>query len=173
MVPPLVTGPWTYGVRAGGVAFNYGFRGLSSSIAGRPGFRGEVVMGREVAPRLRIQAGLGFGVLGADARSTHLSVGLYQGLVRGEYALTRSDGVVPVVALGTGVYRIKSSDPTTMVYHTSLLYLFGAGIDFPVGPRLYGVMRLERQQLVEANSKYENGAVGALTVLEVGLRVTP
>jgi len=173
MVPPLVTGPWTYGVRAGGVAFNYGFRGLSSSIAGRPGFRGEVVLGREVAPGLRVQGGLALGVLGANARSAHLSVGLYQGLVRGEYALTRSEGVVPVVALGGGVYRIKSTDPTNMVYHTSWLYLFGAGIDFPVGPRLVGVMRLERQQLIEANSKYQDGAVGALTVLEVGLRVTP
>jgi len=173
MVPPLVTGPWTYGVGAGGVAFNYGFRGLSSTIFGRPGFRGEVVVGRDVAPRLRIQAGLGLGVLGADARSTNVSVGLYQGIVRGEYALTRSEGVVPVVALGGGVYRIKSTDPTNMVYHTSWLYLFGAGIDFPVGPRLFGVMRVERQQLIEANSKYQDGAVGALTVLEVGLRVTP
>jgi hypothetical protein len=112
-------------------------------------------------------------VLGADARSSHLSVGLYQGIVRGEYALTRSAGVVPVLSLGTGVYRIKSTDPTTMVYHTSWLYLFGAGIDFPVGPRLFGVMRLERQQLIEANSKYQDGAVGALTIFEIGARFIP
>ncbi|HET7249779.1 MAG TPA: Ig-like domain-containing protein [Gemmatimonadales bacterium] len=172
-LPPLVTGPWSFGARAGGVAFNYGFRGLSAFISGRPGFRGEVVLGREVAPRLRLQAGLGLGVLGADARSAHLSVGLYQGIVRGEYALSQSEGVVPVVALGTGVYRIKSSDPTNMVYHTSWMYLFGAGVDFPVGPKTWGIARLERQQLVEANSKYVNGAVGALTVVEVGVRVTP
>lgn len=171
-LPPLVTGPWSFGARAGGVAFNYGFHSLSF-IAGRPGFRGEVVAGREVAPGLRLQAGLGLGVLGADARSAHLSVGLYQGIVRGEYALSQSEGIVPVVALGTGVYRIKSTDPTNTVYHTSWMYLFGAGVDFPVGPKTWGIARLEREQLVEANSKYVNGAVGALTVVEVGIRVTP
>jgi hypothetical protein len=41
------------------------------------------------------------------------------------------------------------------------------------GVTLQSVTRLERQQLLEANSKYVNGAVGASTVLEVGVRVTP
>jgi hypothetical protein len=50
--------------------------------------------------------------------------------------------------------------------------MFGAGVDYALGYRLVGMARLERQQLVEANSKYVNGSVGGLTVLEVGLRVT-
>jgi hypothetical protein len=171
-LPPIVTGPWMFDVRAGGVAFNYGFHSLPF-IAGRPGFRGEVAAGRALGPSLRVGAGLGLGVLGARAHAASLSVGLYQLLLRGEYLLSQSAQVRPVLEAGTGIYRIKSTDPTTTVYHTSWLYLFGAGANVPLAPRLIGTIRLERQQLVEANSKYVNGAVGALTVVEVGIRVTP
>ncbi|MGH9893484.1 MAG: hypothetical protein ACREA0_16140, partial [bacterium] len=79
--------------------------------------------------------------------------------------------VRPVLALGGGMYRIKSTDQGNAVYHTSLMWLFGVGADYPLSPRLMGEVRLERQQLIEANSKYANGSVGALTVFEVGVRI--
>ena len=176
-VPIQVTLPgaargWILDARLGGAAFNYGFRSVPG-ISGQPGFSGEIAAGRLVGPALRVQAGIGLGMLRADSPVGTVFVGLYQGLVRGEYALVRRGNLVPVVTLGGGVYRIKSTDPHTMVYHTSLFYGFGAGVDYALGLHLMGTVRLERAQLVEANSQHANGAVGALTVLEVGVRVTP
>ena len=169
-LPAIVTGPWVFGVRAGGAAFIYGFPQFSS-IDGRPGFRGEVLVGRAVSPAFRLEAGLGLGVLGAEMGPASLAVGLFQGLVRGEFTLLPTATVHPVLSLGGGVYRIKSTDPSNAVYHTSLLWLIGLGADYPLSPWLTGEVRLERQQLLEANSKYANGAVGALTVFEVGVRI--
>jgi hypothetical protein len=111
-------------------------------------------------------------MLGAEMGSANLAVGLFQGLVRGEYALLPNATVHPVIALGGGMYRIKSTDTRNAVYHTSVLGLFGFGADYPLSPRLTGELRLERQQLIEANSTHANGAVGALTVFEVGVRIT-
>jgi hypothetical protein len=116
---------------------------------------------------------VGLGVLRARAGTASLAVPLFQGLVRGEYELTRNTAAVPVLSLGGGLYRVKSTDPTNRVYHTSLFWLIGAGVDYPLGPRLQGELRLERQQLYEANSSHLNGAVGALTLLEIGVRVHP
>jgi hypothetical protein len=93
--------------------------------------------------------------------------------VRGEYALTHGSGAVPVVSLGGGMYRVKSTDQGNLVYHTSIFWLIGAGVDYPLAPSVAGELRLERQQLYEANSKYANGGVGALTLLEIGVRVHP
>ena len=169
-LPPIVTGPWVFGARVGGAAFNYGFHQVSA-IDGRPGFRAELLAGRAVSPGLRLEAGLGLGVLGAEMGSASLAVGLFQGLVRGEFSLLPSATVHPVLSLGGGLYRIKSTDPRNAVYHTSLLWLIGVGADYPLSPRLTGEVRLERQQLIEANSKYANGSVGALTVFEVGVRI--
>jgi hypothetical protein len=171
MLPAIVTGPWVFGARAGGAMFSYGFPQISS-IDGRPGFRAELLAGRAVRPGFRLEAGLGFGVLGAEMGPASLAVGLFQGLVRGEFTLLPSATVHPVLSLGGGLYRIKSTDAGNAVYHTSLLWLIGVGADYPLSPRLTGEVRLERQQLLEANSKYANGAVGALTVFEVGVRIT-
>jgi hypothetical protein len=170
-LPAIVTGAWGFGARAGGAAFSYGFPQLSA-IDGRPGFRAEILVGRAVRPGLRLEAGLGLGMLGAEMGSANLAVGLFQGLVRGEYALLPNATVHPVIALGGGMYRIKSTDTRNAVYHTSVLWLFGFGADYPLSPRLTGELRLERQQLIEANSTHANGAVGALTVFEVGVRIT-
>jgi hypothetical protein len=169
---------WVVGARVGGAAFSYGYRPASSTVSGRPGFRAEVDGGLRVGPPgLRVEAGLGLGVLRADASSASLAVPLLQGLVRGEYALLRErlGAVVPVVTAGGGVYRIKSTDPGNMVYHTSLFWLIGAGVDWTIGPQLRGEARLERQQLYEANSRFAgaDGGVGALTILEVGVRYVP
>ena len=170
-LPAIVTGPWLFGARAGGAAFNYGFPQFSS-IDGRPGFRAEVLVGRAIRPGVRLEAGLGLGMLRAEMGPASLAVGLFQGLVRGEFSLLPSATVHPVLSLGGGVYRIKSTDTQNAVYHTSLLWLIGVGADYPLSPRLTGEVRLERQQLLEANSKHVNGAVGALTVLEVGVRIS-
>jgi len=170
-LPAAVAG-WTVDGRVGGAAFNYGFKSITG-VSGKPGFRGEVTLGRLLGPALRLQTGLGLGMLRADPPAGGVTVGLYQGLVRGEYALTRGGHLTPVVSLGGGLYRIKSTDPGTVVYHTSLFWMAGAGIDYALGFRMQGVVRLERQQLYEANSQHANGAVGALTVVEVGVRVTP
>ncbi|HEU5170428.1 MAG TPA: hypothetical protein VFU46_07815 [Gemmatimonadales bacterium] len=169
---PGVQAVWVYGARAGGAAFSYDFDS-ASGVDGRPGFRTELMVGRYLAPALRVQAGLGLGVVRARAGSASLAVGLIQGLVRGEVELTRNTTVVPVLTLGGGAYRLKSTDNASVVYHTSLFWLIGAGVDYPLGPRVMGGLRLERQQLYEANSKYAKGSVGALTLLELGVRVTP
>jgi hypothetical protein len=176
-VPIQVTLPaaargWIVDARAGGAAFNYGFKSVPG-VHGQAGFRAEVTAGRLVGPAWRVQAGIGLGMLRADAAAGTVVVGLYQGLVRGEYALTRGGNLVPVVSLGGGTYRIKSTDAQSVVYHTSLFWMVGAGVDYALGFRLTGTARLERQQLLEANSPYKNGPVGALTVLEIGVRLTP
>jgi hypothetical protein len=93
--------------------------------------------------------------------------------VRGEYALTQGGSVQPVLSLGGGMYRIKSTDQANLVYHTSLFVTFGGGVDYALGPRVTGEARVERQQLMEENSKYVNGSVGALTLLEIGVRLHP
>ncbi len=169
---PAAQSGWTFDGRLGGAAFNYNFKSIPG-VSGKPGFRGEVALGRLLGPALRVQAGLGVGMLRADSPVGTVTVGLYQGLVRGEYALTQGSNLTPVLSLGGGIYRIKSTDPQNVVYHTSMFWLVGAGIDYALGFKLLGTVRLERQQLYEANSKYVNGAVGALTVFEVGVRVTP
>jgi hypothetical protein len=170
---PVTGGDWLYGARVGGAAFDYAFRTLPR-VVGRSGFRSELMVGRRVAPGLRIQGGLGLGVVRAQTGSASIAVGLIQGLVRGEYALTGDrDGLAPVVTVGGGAYRLKSTDQGSVVYHTSLFWLLGAGLDYPLGPTVQGQVRLERQQLYEANSKYVKGTVGGLTLLEVGVRVTP
>jgi hypothetical protein len=169
---PVVRSGWVYGARAGGAAFNYGFKSIPN-VDGRPGLRGELILGRRIVPGVRVEAGLGLGVLRAQAGTASLAVGLMQGLLRGEYDLTHGNGAVPVVALGGGFYRVKSTDPKNMLYHTSVFWLIGAGVDYPLAPRVQGELRLERQQLYEANSKYVNGAVGAITLLEIGVRVHP
>jgi hypothetical protein len=169
---------WVFGARAGGAAFSYGYQPMTSTVSGRPGFRAELMAGRRVGPEgLRVEAGLGLGVLRADAGAASLAVPLMQGLVRGEYELLREDAstVIPVLSAGGGMYRIKSTDPGNMVYHTSLFWLVGAGVDWRLGPQLKGEARLERQQLYEANSSHPgaDGGVGALTILEVGVRYSP
>ncbi|HEY6109031.1 MAG TPA: Ig-like domain-containing protein [Gemmatimonadales bacterium] len=169
---PGSPGGWVYGARAGGAAFNYGFKS-SPTIDGRAGFRTELMVGRDVAPGVRVLGGLGLGVVRAQAGPANVAVGLVQGLVRGEFDLTRNTAVVPVLTLGGGAYRIKSTDQNHIVYHTSLFWLAGAGVDFPLGPSVMGGVRVERQQLYEANSTNANGSVGALTLLELGVRVTP
>jgi len=172
VVLPPAAGGWLFDGRVGGAAFNYGFKAVPG-ISGKPGFRGEVAVGRLVGPALRVEAGLGFGMLRADSPVGGVTVALYQGLMRGEYALTQGGNVTPVLSLGGGIYRIKSTDRRNVVYHTSLFWMVGGGIDYALGFRMKGVVRLERQQLYEANSKHANGAVGALTVFELGLKVTP
>jgi hypothetical protein len=169
---PMAQGGWVYGARAGGAAFHYGFDS-APGVDGRAGFRSELMVGRSVAPGVRVQGGLGLGVVRARAGAASVAVGLIQGLVRGEFELTRNTTVVPVLTLGGGAYRIKSTDQANVVYHTSLFWLVGAGVDYPLGSRVMGGLRLERQQLYEENSKYAKGSVGALTLLEVGVRVTP
>jgi hypothetical protein len=169
---PVVPTGWVYGARVGGAAFNYGFKSRPG-VDGRPGFRGELMLGRRLSPVLRVEGGLGLGVLRAQDGAASLAVGLLQGLVRGEYALSQHWGVVPVVSLGGGLYRVKSTDRTNEVYHTSIFWLIGAGVDYPLAPRVQGELRLERQQLYEANSSHVNGAVGALTIFEIGARITP
>lgn len=174
---PVHASEWVFAARAGGAAFSYGYQPTSSTVDGRPGFRAELLGGRRVGPPgLRVEGGLGLGVLRASATSgANLAVPLIQGLVRGEYALLREGGVIPVVTAGGGIYRLKSTDNANMVYHTSLFWLVGAGIDWAIGPQLTGEARLERQQLYEATSSITgaDGTVGALTILEVGVRYSP
>ena len=169
---PSAARGWIVDGRLGGAAFNYGFKSVPG-VTGKLGFRGEATVGRLVGPALRVQGGIGFGMLRADSPAGKLAVVLFQGLTRAEYALTQGGNVTPVLSLGGGIYRIKSTDQRNVVYHTSLFWMVGGGIDYALGFRMKGVVRLERQQLYEANSKYANGSVGALTVLEVGVRVTP
>jgi hypothetical protein len=180
---PVHGTPWVLGALAGGAAFSYGYQPAATNVDGRPGFRLELTAGRRVGPPgLRVEGGLGLGVLrAASTAGANLAVPLFQGLVRGEYAFLPhggeggGSGVVPVVTLGGGLYRIKSTDAANMVYHTSLFWLIGAGVEWTLGPQLKGVARLERQQLYEANSSHPgaDGSVGALTILEVGVRYSP
>jgi len=102
-----------------------------------------------------------------------LFVMLWQGSLRAEYALLREARVVPVVALGGGGYRLKSTEPGAAVYHTSVFWTGGAGVDVALSRRLVGEVRVSAQRLVDATSGSASGGVAWLTVFEAGVRVAP
>jgi hypothetical protein len=165
-------GGWVLGARGSWAGFTYEFPQLRS-IRGRPGVRGELFAGRAVTSQLRLELVAGLGSLSADTGTVTRSVALTQGYLRGEYALTRAASVTPVVSLGGGLFRIRSDDPRHIVYHSSVFWLAGLGVDATLGPRVTGELRLETQQLNEMTSSIVNGHVGALTIVEAGIRFSP
>ncbi len=96
-----------------------------------------------------------------------------QAYLRAEYTLLTDAQVMPVVSLGGGFFRMLSDDPRHFVYHNSLFWLIGAGADITVGPHVVGEIRFETQQLNEMSSSIVNGHVGALTIVEAGIRLSP
>jgi hypothetical protein len=171
VVFPLGAGAWVLGARGSWSGFTYEFAPLRS-IRGRPGVRGELFAGRAVSAQLRVELVAGLGSLSADTGTVTRSVALTQAYLRGEYALAREASVTPIVSFGGGIFRIRSDDPGHIVYHSSVFWLAGLGVDATLGPRITGEVRLETQQLNEMNSSYVNGHVGALTIVEAGIRLS-
>jgi hypothetical protein len=98
---------------------------------------------------------------------------LKQAYLRAEYTFATDAQVMPVVSLGGGLFRILSDDPRHFVYHNSLFWLIGAGADITLNPGVIGEFRIETQQLNEMTSSLASGHVGALTIVEVGIRLSP
>jgi len=162
---------WVFGARGSWSGFTYAFKPVPY-VEGRPGVRGELFAGHAVSERLRVELAAGFGSLKADSASREVSVALTQEYVRGEYALARAGTIIPVVSLGGGGFRIKSDDPRHLVYHTSFFWLVGMGLDARLSGSAIAELRVETQQLNELSSPYVNGYVGALTVVEAGVRLS-
>ena len=170
-LPAAVAEGWVLGARGSWAGFSYSFKPVPY-VQGRPGGRGELFAGRALSPQLRVEVAAGLGSLKADSSSREVSVALTQGYVRGEYALVTEGPVIPVVALGGGGFRIKSDDPRHLVYHTSYFWLAGVGFDARLSESAIAEVRLDTQQLNEMSSQYVNGHVGALTVVQAGVRLS-
>jgi hypothetical protein len=172
VLPRRAGGAWLVGSRVSVVGFKYDFR-HAPDIRGHAGFCGEVFGGRALGSSLRLKGVLGVGSLQAAAAEGDLSISLVQGYVQAEYALRREGQVIPVILLGAGSYRIRSDDPNTVVYHSSVFFTVGGGVDVVLGPRLTGEARVATQQLNEMNGSLANGYVGSINVVQVGVRMTP
>jgi hypothetical protein len=171
-LPVTLPEGWVLGARGSWTGFSYAYKPLPY-IQGRPGVRGELFAGHALSPRLRLELTGGFGSLKADSAAREVSVALTQGYVRAEYALAPDRAVVPLLAFGGGAFRIKSDDRRHIVYHTSFFWLAGVGFDARVSRSAIAEVRLETHQLNEMSTPYVTGHVGALTVVEAGLRVAP
>ncbi len=169
---PVVAQAWVFGARGSWTGFTYAFAPLPN-IHGRPGVRGEFFAGRALTPQLRAELVGGLGALNADTGAVQRSVSLTQAYLRAEYTLVTDAQVMPVVSLGGGIFRMLSDDPRHFVYHNSLFWLIGAGADITISPRVVGEVRFETQQLNEMTSSIVNGHVGALTIVEAGIRLSP
>jgi hypothetical protein len=169
---PAVAQAWVFGARGSWTGFTYAFAPLPN-IRGRPGVRAEFFAGRAFTPQLRAELVGGLGALSADTGAVQRSVSLTQAYLRAEYTFATDAQVMPVVSLGGGLFRILSDDPRHFVYHNSFFWLIGAGADISVSPRVVGEFRVETQQLNELTSSIVNGHVGALTVVEAGVRMSP
>jgi hypothetical protein len=169
---PAVAQAWVFGARGSWTGFSYAFYQLPY-IRGRPGLRGELFAGRAFTPQLRAELVGSLGALNADTASVQRSVSLKQAYLRAEYTFATEAQVMPVVSLGGGLFRILSDDARHFVYHNSFFWLIGAGADITISPRVVGEVRFETQQLNEMTSSIVNGHVGALTIVEAGVRLAP
>jgi hypothetical protein len=161
-----------FGARGSWTGFTYAFAQLPY-IRGRPGVRAEFFAGRAFTPQFRAELVGSLGTLNADTALVQRSVNLKQAYLRAEYTFATDAQVMPVVSLGGGFFRILSDDPRHFVYHNSLFWLIGAGADISISSRVVGEVRFETQQLNEMTSSIVNGHVGALTIVEAGIRLSP
>jgi hypothetical protein len=161
---------WTAGGRLSVALYSYTFLN-QTAIDGKSGFIGEGYIGRDFGSGLSLVFGLGFGVLKADSLGVSVNASLIESYFRADYAFLRQSKVRPVLSVGGGGFRIRTGGrPPPGIWNTSLYWMAGGGVDFTVGPKMIGEVRITTQQLEEVTSKHVNGHVGNLLVIGAGLR---
>jgi len=165
-LPPAGIGAWAIGARAGALGVNTpwidvpnltGIRGADFSLFGR----------RVLTPGISLAVGGTVGSLTIDQTTGSTSATLLEGYGRVELSLLPRGRLSPVVSFGAGGYRVKSGDDGQTVYHTSLFWSAGGGLDVGLSPTVTAELRFERQWLTDTGI----GHVGTLWPLEGGVRL--
>lgn len=166
---PLATGGGMVAVRVGYTGFDYGFHELA--LRGRPGPIAEVAFGWSVRGSLRVALGFTFASLKLDTAGLDAPVQLANGSLRFEYSVLSRGSVRPVVSVGAGQFQTRATGIGGLGRHTSLFWLAGAGLDFPLRERMTVELRAATHQLHQSKTQFaEAGRVGALTAVTLGFR---
>src|SRR5690349_1533182 len=136
-LPTGATGPWAIGARGASLAANHPWVGLAG-VTSISGGDGGVYVRRSVADAAGLSVALGGtgGSLNVERATTTASVTLLEGFGRVELAPLVGSAVTPVLSLGVGAYRLKSSDNGQTLYHTNAFWSGGAGADITLSPRV-------------------------------------
>jgi hypothetical protein len=159
--------PWATGVRVGWLGANTPWLAVAN-LTGISGPEGSVFGRRALAGGVSVALGGEVGSLMLDRSiAGSVSATLLEGYARVEWALVPRGPVSPVVSLGGGGYRVKSSDDGQTVYHTNAFWSGGVGVDVALSPTVTAEARFERQWFRDTGF----GHVGTLWPLEAGFRI--
>lgn len=166
-LPAAPGGPWAIGFRGGWLGANTPWLAVAN-LTGISGPEGSVFGRRALASGFSVALGGEVGSLSLDRSTTgSVSATLLEGYLRVEWALVPRGPVSPVVSLGGGGYRVKSSDDGQTVYHTNVFWSGGVGFDIELSPTVTAEARFERHWLTDSGV----GHVGTLWPLEAGFRI--
>jgi hypothetical protein len=156
------------GGRLSYTGYSYSFNN-QTTFNGKGGVVGEAFIGRDYNFGLVLVMGLGLGVLKADSLAGSVTPMEWEAFLRGDWVFMRESKWRPVVSLGTGGYRIRTGH-NGGIWNTSIFWTAGGGVDYTLGPRTVGEIRVSTQQLYEASSQLKNGYVGNLLLFSLGAR---
>ena len=166
-LPAPLGSPWAIGVRGGWLGANTPWLAVAN-LTGISGPEGSVYGRRALASGFSVALGGEVGSLTLDRSiAGSVSATLLEGYARVEWALVPRGPVSPVVSLGGGGYRVKSSDDGQTVYHTNVFWSGGVGVDVELSPTVTAEARFERHWLTDSGV----GHVGTLWPLEAGFRI--
>jgi len=158
-------GAWAIGARSALLGANDPWIALPN-LTGVSGVDWSVFARRTVVGGLSLALGTAAGSLSAERTTGSVSLVLVEGYGRVELSLVPRGVVSPVLALGGGVYRLKSSDGGQTFYHTNAFWSGGGGVDVAVSPSVTLELRVERHWMRDTNF----GHVATLWPLAAGVR---
>ena len=167
-LPTVATSPWAIGARGASLAANNPWVDLAG-VTSISGGSGGVYVRRMIAPAAGLSLAVGGtgGSVNVERSTTTTSVTLLEGFGRVELAPLVRSPVSPVLSLGVGAYRLKSSDNGQTLYHTNTFWSGGVGADVRLSPRVTLELRAEREWMRDANF----GHVATFWPIGVGLRL--
>ena len=158
-------GAWAIGARSAWLGSNDPWIALPN-LTGMSGADWSVFGRRTLVGGLSLALGGAGGSLSAERTTGNVSLTLVEGYGRAELALAPRGAVSPVLALGGGVYRLKSADGGQTVFHTSTFWSGGGGLDVAVSPSVTLELRVERHWMWDTDL----GHVATLWPLAAGVR---
>ena len=164
----LAGGPpsmWAIGARSAWLGSNDPWLALPN-LTSVSGVDWSVFGRRTVVAGLSLAVGAAAGSLSAERTTGSVSLMLFEGYGSVELSLMPRGAVSPVLALGGGAYRLKSSDGGQTFYHTNGFWSAGGGVDVAVSPSVRLELRLERHWMRDTNF----GHVATLWPLAAGVR---
>src|SRR5205085_431760 len=158
-------GAWAIGARSAWLGSNDPWIALPN-LTGMSGADWSVFGRRTLVGGLSLALGGAGGSLSAERTTGNVSLTLVEGYGRAELALAPRGAVSPVLALGGGVYRLKSADGGQTVFHTSTFWSGGGGLDVAVSPSVTLELRVERHWMWDTDLWH----VATLWPLAAGVR---